>query len=276
MFRIARWSTAAALALTLAAPALYAQHNMTVVLKSGDRHASQNIAFRVDKGSVGTWRVGDVAYVDFGGTPDVAVNISGTEEAVVLREGRVIKGQILELGMDPATRDYLVIVRDQSGQEQRFMINQVGRVYFAGGTAAPAAAPAATTGTAATTSATSAGGIVVSGRQQWTSTGLMVRRGEVLQFNTTGNVQLSGDSADLASAAGSKAARMAAANAPLPGLLSGALIGRIGNGRPFAIGDQTSIPMPDGGQLFLGINDDHVGDNSGEFRVEITRSGRRR
>ena len=273
MVRIAKWCTAAAIALTLAAPALHAQHNMTVVLKSGDRHASQNIAFRVDKGSVGTWRVGEVAYVDFGGTPDVAVNISGSEEAVVLRDGRVVKGQILELGMDPATRDYLVIVRDQGGQEQRFLINQVGRVYFSGGTAAPSAA--ATTGTAATAS-TSGSGIVVSGRQQWTSTGLTVRRGEVVQFNTTGNVQLSGDSADIASSAGSKAARMAAANAPLPGLLSGALIGRIGNGRPFAIGDQTSVPMPDAGQLFLGINDDHVEDNSGEFRVEITRSGRRR
>jgi hypothetical protein len=31
--------------------------------------------------------------------------------------------------------------------------------------------------------------------------------------------------------------------------------------------------MPAAGQLFLGINDDNIGDNQGEFRVEITRTG---
>ncbi len=30
--------------------------------------------------------------------------------------------------------------------------------------------------------------------------------------------------------------------------------------------------MPANGQLFLGINDDHVGDNSGGFRVNVKRS----
>jgi hypothetical protein len=63
------------------------------------------------------------------------------------------------------------------------------------------------------------------------------------------------------------------AQAPLPTSLAGALIGRIGNGRPFGIGNQTSIPAPAAGQLFLGINDGQLDDNSGEFRVEITRSG---
>jgi len=28
--------------------------------------------------------------------------------------------------------------------------------------------------------------------------------------------------------------------------------------------------------LFLGVNDDHLNDNVGEFRVEISRGGRRR
>jgi hypothetical protein len=31
--------------------------------------------------------------------------------------------------------------------------------------------------------------------------------------------------------------------------------------------------MPAAGRLFLGINDDNFNDNSGEFRVEITRTG---
>ena len=54
----------------------------------------------------------------------------------------------------------------------------------------------------------------------------------------------------------------------------GALIGRIGNGAPFGIGNQTNVPMPASGMLFLGVNDNNFDDNSGEFRVEITRSGR--
>jgi hypothetical protein len=54
--------------------------------------------------------------------------------------------------------------------------------------------------------------------------------------------------------------------APIPGALAGALIGRVGNGQPFAIGDQTiALPMPAAGQLFLGINDDHCADNRGQF-----------
>ena len=58
--------------------------------------------------------------------------------------------------------------------------------------------------------------------------------------------------------------------------LPGALVGRIGpNGQPFGIGGATSVPMPAAGQLFLGVNDDGFEDNQGEYRVEITRTGRR-
>ena len=38
-------------------------------------------------------------------------------------------------------------------------------------------------------------------------------------------------------------------NAPIPGALAGALIGRIDNGRPFGIGNQTSIVAPASGLL---------------------------
>ena len=55
----------------------------------------------------------------------------------------------------------------------------------------------------------------------------------------------------------------------MPNALAGALIGRVGNSPPFAIGDQTSIEAPAAGQLFLGINDDNVSDNSGQFYVTI-------
>jgi hypothetical protein len=135
------------------------------------------------------------------------------------------------------------------------------------------AATAATTGT---TSAQASSNIVVSSRNQWTPTGITVRRGQVLNFTTTGEIQLSPDTNDMASVAGSKTGRRPTARAPLPNELAGALIARIGNSRPFGIGDQTSWPVPASGQLFLGINDDSLGDNTGEFRVAITRTQIRR
>lgn len=39
---------------------------------------------------------------------------------------------------------------------------------------------------------------------------------------------------------------------------------------PFPIGNQTDpLPMPGAGPLWLGINDDVVGDNAGEFAVTV-------
>jgi hypothetical protein len=64
--------------------------------------------------------------------------------------------------------------------------------------------------------------------------------------------------------------------APLPQELAGALVARIGNGRPFAIGNNTTVTMPDSGQLFLGVNDDSLGDNAGQLNVSIQRRSRRR
>jgi hypothetical protein len=62
-----------------------------------------------------------------------------------------------------------------------------------------------------------------------------------------------------------------APGAPLPTVSAGALIGRVGNGQPFGIGDQAGVPMPLDGLLYLAVNDDERSDNSGEFIVSIRR-----
>ena len=36
-----------------------------------------------------------------------------------------------------------------------------------------------------------------------------------------------------------------------------------------AIGDQTRITAPVSGRLYLGVNDDHLPDNRGEFTVTV-------
>lgn len=287
MLRFAQWAAAPAIAVAFLATAPTAEPQggaqATVVMKSGERHTGTNPRHRPDKGEFALrkslaeeFRVpgNTVAYIDFGGAPDTNPNISGSQYAVVMRNGNVVRGTLIEMGhTDPSdtSSEYLVIFRDEQGQEHRWPVAQVGRVYFAGGAAANTTATSGTT-----TNTAGQDGLIVSSRQQWTPTGITVRRGEVITFNTTGQLQLSADSNDIASSAGAKSGRRPAANAPKPELPAGALLGRIGNSAPFPIGDQTSVPMPAAGQLFLGINDDSLTDNNGEFRVEITRAQQRR
>jgi hypothetical protein len=107
-------------------------------------------------------------------------------------------------------------------------------------------------------------------RTPWVFTGFTVEKGDTLVISVEGTVQLSEDGNDRATAAGSENRRLAP-RAPMPREFAGALIGRIGNSAPFAIGDQVQIITPAGGELYLGVNDDHLADNSGRFRVRITR-----
>ena len=265
-----------------AAPSAAPEVQATVVMKSGERHSGTNPRHRPDKGEFALrkslaeeFRVpGDtVAYIDFGGTPDVDPRISGSQYAAVLRNGTVYRGQLIEMGhTNPSdtSSEYLVIFRDDQGREHRWSSDQVGRVYFSGGATGTAGSGSGTTG-----STGGASGLVVSAKQQWTPTGITVRRGEVLTINTTGQIQLSTDGNDVATPAGARTPRYAASS-PMPRELAGALIGRIGNGQPFGVGSLTTVTMPAAGLLFLGINDDELSDNSGEFRVEISRRPTRR
>ena len=110
--------------------------------------------------------------------------------------------------------------------------------------------------------------VVVDANRQWTDTGLSVRQGDLITFDVDGQVRLSSDGSDMAHAAGALDGRRAP-NAPLPQEPAGALIGRIGNSGPFGIGNQRSVRAPASGRLYIGINDDHFPDNSGQFQVIV-------
>ena len=120
----------------------------------------------------------------------------------------------------------------------------------------------------------------VPANQRWIDSGIVVEQGDHVAFNASGEIHLSSNPDDTARPAGSALQRYAR-RAPMPRVLAGALIGRIGSSAPFGIGDQTApIPMPAAGRLSLGINDDDVRDNTGFFTVvietETTGRGRRR
>lgn len=111
--------------------------------------------------------------------------------------------------------------------------------------------------------------VAVVADEQWTPTGVYVREGEYVSFSARGELQLSPDPSDVAQPAGSLLGRRAA-GAPMPTALAGSLIGRVGNSRPFGIGNQTQpLRMPASGELHLGINDDYFSDNGGEFEVMV-------
>jgi hypothetical protein len=268
-------------ALTVAAVAyvgaLQAQENATLTLRSGERISAQ----LVDLGGSGfTIRVNgqdrviptnDVSVIDFtGGTmsSDDWAKVTNGQHVIWLRNGDSITGTFYDIG---GTSPLRLTFKTSSG-DREISSSEVARIALSRTDAAAAAT--GTTGSTTTLTPATGNGLVVSARQAWTPTGITVRRGEVLTFNTTGDVQLSGDTNDVAGSAGSKSGRYAA-NAPIPRAFAGALIGRIGNSAPFAIGNQTTVTMPAAGQLFLGVNDDGFDDNAGEFRVEIGRTSRR-
>jgi hypothetical protein len=112
------------------------------------------------------------------------------------------------------------------------------------------------------------GTFTVPANRQWTPTGIRVNQGEALRFTSTGEIRFTGND-DRAGVAGSLAHRLVP-GAPLPAAFAGALIGRIDNGLPFAIGDLQSITAPGSGLLYLGTNDDNVSDNTGQFQVVIS------
>jgi hypothetical protein len=111
--------------------------------------------------------------------------------------------------------------------------------------------------------------VVVPSNVEWTNTGINVSRGQYLRFEPSGEIRLSHNGDDMGRAAGAISLRRAD-NATIPSIPVGALIGRVGNGQPFAIGDATqAFEMPANGRLFLGVNDDHIPDNSGNFVVRV-------
>jgi hypothetical protein len=111
--------------------------------------------------------------------------------------------------------------------------------------------------------------VVVDASRGWTDTGIYVRRGEVIRVMANGTVQLSTDGRDTADPGGSVTGRRAP-SAPLRNRVAGALIARVGDSEPIFVGAAQSFRAPQDGEVFLGVNDDHLGDNRGEFRVRIT------
>jgi len=128
----------------------------------------------------------------------------------------------------------------------------------------------AVAGTAGTNPLSGAGSqyVRVNAQQRWTDTGLDVRAGDTITFDASGTIQMSDNGDDVATPAGSRSGRRAP-DAPIINQPAGAMLARIGGYGAIFIGDRRSIVAPVSGRLYLGVNDDHLPDNRGEFDVNV-------
>jgi hypothetical protein len=272
---------AASLGLTTEAAA---DERVTALLRGGERvtgrfdgFANGQVHIDVSDTDERKIPVGDVALIDLVGAaqglPETELREArGDDHLLLLKSGAASKGRLVTI--EGSERDKsnpqptTVVFRTTSGEERRVRLSEVGRLYlgrYPGAAPAESAAP-----TTSVTTAGQTGGVTVNASQRWTPTGLTVAKGQQVRFDASGEVQLSTDSNDTAGTAGSKIGRRLSAG-PLPGQLAGALIGRVGNGQAFGIGNQSGpLSMPAAGVLFLGVNDDNVDDNRGAFTVTVT------
>lgn len=111
--------------------------------------------------------------------------------------------------------------------------------------------------------------VIVSGDVGWNDAGIEVRAGQTVYFAATGQVRWGKDRHD-----GPAGERNSPPNnaRPMPNHNAAALIGKIGTGSGdhFLIGDESgAFRMRSSGRLYLGVNDDFLEDNSGNFKVVV-------
>jgi hypothetical protein len=284
--RLTTWTAALALAVAGVASA---QEQATVLKRDGSRVSGRfeawnrntnTLYLRLSLADQRVIPVGESAVLEVAGNADnLPANeieaARGGDHVLVLRSGEVLRGRLLNIeggeGSGKEDEPRQVAFKPNDAGERRMRFSEVRRLYFGNFPANLGGAPAANTPQQAPQAdpAMPPGSVRVAGNAGWVNTGFTLRRTDRVQFTSQGQVQLSGDAEDKASPAGSLRGRYAA-NSPAPSLLAGALIGRIGNGAPFAIGDQTAaLPMPADGTLFLAVNDDEVSDNQGAFVVTL-------
>jgi hypothetical protein len=258
--------------LALSAAQAFAQ-TATVVMRNGERLRADVLDMGRDfvlnvNGQNRHVPLGDVVLIDFAGDgQNISVEELSKANAangyVVMRNGEQFNARLRDFTGKP-----LVAIFSDG---RRSNIGDVSRIYF-GSLNNVAGFPSLTTGTAGDIPSEApqrARTVTVPGNVQWTNTGISVSRGQMLRFESSGEIRLSFNGNDVARPAGALSGRMTP-QTPMPSIIAGALIARIGNGQPFAIGDQTqALGMSGEGRLFLGVNDDHVADNSGNFVVRI-------
>lgn len=259
-----------------------AQDRATVVMRAGNERASGQfedlnngtVYIRQSLHDQRRLALDAILLIDFAGNgQNLPANevreARSAEHLLVVRDGSMSRGRLINIeggeGSSKPGEPRIVSFRTTSGEERRLRPADIARIYLGN---YPAGERPGTGSTEPEVTTQPGSGIAVLASQAWTRTGIFVRDGDMVSFSASGQVRLSGDPNDVATPNGARSGRQAP-NAPLPGVLAGALIGRVGTA-VFGIGGQTqALRMPAGGELLLGVNDDAFADNRGQFNVDV-------
>ena len=270
--------------------ALAATERATFILTTGERkagtvvfHGGQNenlingdLNLGQDNAKDLSFPMAQVAVIDFvGGRPaaDEMSKVPASGHYLVMRDGNSQPGTFVNM-----INGDTLIWRNDGGQEQRYGLRDVRRIYLNPDSARTAfrfrGTPSAAVGTAGQTTL-APGAVRVEANTPWTDTGIDVRAGDVVAFQGTGEIAY-GQGGGMTAGVDGKS-DMRSPNYPVSVMPVGGLIGKVGNSAPFPIGgNQQGIRMPTNGRLMLGVNDNEMNDNSGFFSVVVTRTGQRR
>jgi hypothetical protein len=115
--------------------------------------------------------------------------------------------------------------------------------------------------------------VTVSGNRQWIDSGIDVEPGLLIEISASGTIYIS---RDRRVDPGGDTSQSNSSSLPLPNAGVGALIARIryrqggdSNIVPIGASNRLTVEQGEYGRLWLGINDDYTGDNSGSFSVKI-------
>jgi Hsp70 protein len=111
--------------------------------------------------------------------------------------------------------------------------------------------------------------VTVRGDQAWTETSIDVSPGDSVTVEASGTVNLP----QAAGPAGDADPALTVFNVKVDGkpleAPHGSLIGKVGNGAPFVIGEKDTFQVAAAGRLSLGVNDEGVDNNSGSYQASI-------
>jgi hypothetical protein len=259
----------AGLAIPIAAQAPGAP--ATIVMRSGDRIQADVIDIAApgllirQNGQERNIPPSEVAQIDFAGDGRSSSGVGG-QPRLLLRNGQTVDGRLMDIG---GTQPKILYVDTPSGQRQ-FNSDEVALVVLNPSGAAPGGTGAErVSGTVGTLGRRQTTTYTIPANRQWTETDVNVRDGDTLELRVSGEIEYAPNVK--VSAAGAPRRTPGGPDVPIGNAPAGALIGRVDNGQPFLIGRNTSVRMPASGTLFLGINDDTVNDNSGNYRIIIAR-----
>lgn len=105
-------------------------------------------------------------------------------------------------------------------------------------------------------------------KKSWTASGIMVSSGDRIVIHAEGTITL--DPNVSCTPEGLKIVS-GPEHVLLKGFNRGGLVCRVGKkGAPFYVGAGITVNIGTGGELFFGVNDDKVKNNSGTYRVQVT------